>query len=269
MLAIQKVAGLAVLVTTIGLPPLAAQIDYRNLDDHRPVRTEDAYPIERYAFEVQLPYGYENGLGAEEVHIVAPEISYGVLGNTQVGLRLPVAAVHFAGATDWGLAGPRLFGLYNFNTDGRRLPALAVRADLSLPLGDFGGDDPQITLEGIATRGWGRTRLHFNGSVTLGDAADRPAIEAEPRWALSLAADYTFIRQSLLLVGELALLEAAPEEPTELGVAFGARYQLTPTIVFDAGVSRRLSADAGPDLGLTLGFSHAFAIAGLLPGRRR
>jgi hypothetical protein len=269
MHAIQKVAGLAVLITAIGLRPVAAQVDYRNLDDHRPVQTEDAYPIERYAFEVQLPYGYENGPGAEEVHVVAPEISYGILANTQVGLKLPVAAVHVGGETDWGLAGPRLFGLYNFNTEGRHLPALALRTDLSLPLGGFGGDDPQVTLEGIATRGWGRMRLHFNGSVTLGDAADRPAIEAEPRWALSLAGDYTFIRQSLLLVGELGLLEAAPEEPTEAVLAFGFRYQLTPTIVFDAGVSRRLSADAGPDLGLTLGLSHAFALAGLLPGRRR
>ena len=29
-----------------------AQIDYRNLDDDRPVVTEDAYPVERYAFEL-------------------------------------------------------------------------------------------------------------------------------------------------------------------------------------------------------------------------
>jgi hypothetical protein len=31
---------------------LAAQMDYRNLDDDRPTRVEDAYPAERYAFEL-------------------------------------------------------------------------------------------------------------------------------------------------------------------------------------------------------------------------
>ena len=268
MHAIHKVASLAVMITVVGLRPVAAQIDYRNLDDHRPVRTEDAYPIERYAFEFLLPYEYENGFGAEEVHVVTPEISYGLVANTQIGLKLPLAAVHVGGGTDWGFAGPRLFGLYNFNTEGRHLPALAIRADVSLPLGEFGGDDPRVTLKGIATRSWGRTRVHLNGAVTLGDPAG-PAIEAEPDWALSRAGDHTFLRQSLLLVGELGLLEAAPEEPTEVAAALGARYQLTPTIVFDAGVSRRLTTEAGPDLGLTLGFSHAFAIAGLLPRRPR
>jgi hypothetical protein len=39
---------------------LAAQIDYRNLDEGRPLQTEDAYPIERHAFELVIPYEYEN-----------------------------------------------------------------------------------------------------------------------------------------------------------------------------------------------------------------
>jgi hypothetical protein len=51
----QRIAALAIALTAAGFPPLAAQIDYRNLDDHRPVRTEDAYPIERYAFELLIP----------------------------------------------------------------------------------------------------------------------------------------------------------------------------------------------------------------------
>jgi hypothetical protein len=49
----------------------------------------------------------------------------------------------------------------------------------------------------------------------------------------------------------------------------GLRYQLTPTLVFDTGVRRRLGPDSGPDLGLTFGLSHAFALAGLLPGGPR
>jgi hypothetical protein len=43
--------------------PAAAQIDYRNLDDDRPTRVEDAYPAERYAFELLIPYRFERGRG--------------------------------------------------------------------------------------------------------------------------------------------------------------------------------------------------------------
>jgi hypothetical protein len=261
----QQIAALAIALTTAGFRPLAAQIDYRNLDDHRPVRTEDAYPIERYAFELLAPYEYENAPAGETRHAFTPELGYGVLANTQVGLKLPFAAVHGADGTDWGLAGPRLFALYNFNTEGRTLPALALRADAALPVGNFAGDNAQLTLKGIATRSWGRTRLHLNGGVTLGDEAGRPEVSAPPDWAVSVAADRTFLRQSLLVIGELGILEVASGAPTEVTAGLGLRYQLAPTLVLDGGVSRRLVEDAGPDLGLTFGLSHAFALAGLLP----
>jgi hypothetical protein len=267
--AIQRVAMLAIVFTVMGLRPAAAQIDYRNLDDHRPVRTEDAYPIERYAFEFLAPYEYENELGGEQVHAVLPEIGYGVLANTQVGLKVPLAARQLPGGTDWGLAAPRLFALYNFNTEGRWLPALAARADLAVPLGNLAGDNAQVTFKGIATRSWGLTRLHLNGAVTLGDLSGSSLVDAEPKWAVSAAVDRTLLRQSLLLIGELSVLEAASQAPTEVTAAAGFRYQLTPTLVLDAGVSRRLSADAGPDLGLTIGLSHAFSFAGILPGLPR
>jgi hypothetical protein len=269
MRVIQRIAAAAILFTVIGLRPAAAQIDYRNLDDHRPVRTEDAYPIERFAFELILPYEYENGLGGEQLHVTVPELSYGVLANTQIGLKLPLAARHEPSGTDWGLAGPRLFALYNVNTESGWLPALAVRADFAVPLGNLAGDNPQVTFKGIATRSWGRTRLHVNGAVTLGAAAGRPVVDAEPKWVVSLAADRTLLRQSLLLVGELGVVKATSGAPTEVTAAGGIRYQLTPTLVLDAGVSRRLVADAGPDLGLTVGLSHAFTFAGLLPGGPR
>ena len=261
----QPIAALAIALTATGIRPLAAQIDYRNLDDHRPVRTEDAYPIERYAFELLVPYEYENAPAGEAHHALTPELGYGVLANTQVGLKLPFAAVDGADGTDWGFAGPRLFALYDFNTEGRTLPGLALRADVALPVGGLAGDNAQLTLKGIATRGWGRTRLHLNGGVTLGDEAGRPEVGAEANWAVSVAADRTILRQSLLVVGEIGVLEAASNAPTEVTAGLGVRYQLTPTLVLDAGVSRRLVEDAGPDLGLTFGLSHAFALAGLMP----
>ena len=261
----QQIAALAIACTALGIRPLAAQIDYRNLDDHRPVRTEDAYPIERYALELLVPYEYENEPAGSTLHVVTPELGYGVLANTQIGLKLPFAALNDADGTEWGFAGPRVFALHNFNTEGRTLPALALRADAAFPVGDLAGDNAQLTLKGIATRSWGPTRLHLNGGVTLGDEAGRPAVGAEPNWSVSVAADRTILRQSLLLIGELGVLEAASDAPTEVTAGLGIRYQLAPTLVLDAGVSRRLVDEAGPDLGLTLGLSHAFALAGLMP----
>ena len=45
----------------------------------------------------------------------------------------------------------------------------------------------------------------------------------------------------------------------------GFRWQWTPTFVLDAGVQRRLRDDIGPDIGVTIGLSHAFALRGLMP----
>jgi hypothetical protein len=47
--------------------PLAGQIDYRNLDDDRPLITEDAYPVERQAFEFLLPYAFLAEAGGERL----------------------------------------------------------------------------------------------------------------------------------------------------------------------------------------------------------
>ena len=71
----------------------AAQIDYRNLDDDRPVVTEDAYPIERYAFELIAPYTYESEADGARLHALVPEVAYGILSNAQLGVKAPLAAV--------------------------------------------------------------------------------------------------------------------------------------------------------------------------------
>jgi hypothetical protein len=246
---------------------LAAQIDYRNLDEGRPVRTEDAYPVERYAFELSLPYEYANELGEGRRHLVVPELGWGALPNTMVGVQLPFAALDegTAGGTDRGFAGPRLFAFYNVNTEGTALPALAVRTDVALPVGDLAGDATRVALTGIATRSWGRTRAHLNGSIGLGSDAGATTVHDVPDWAASVAVDHTFLRRSLLVLGELGARRAVGGAPTEVSLAFGGRLQLTPTVVLDAGLERRLTSDAGDDLGLTIGLSHAFGLAGLMP----
>lgn len=250
----------------LGLPgPLAAQIDYRNLDDERPVLTEDAYPVERHAFEILVPYAYQREHGGADLHAFTPELEYGIVRNGQLGVKLPLAGTQAGGDTDWGLAGLRVFGLYNFNTESRRLPALSARADLLLPVGSLGGDAARVSVKAIATRSWGRSRFHANAALTFGDQQQRTAVEPGERWSYSMAVDRTLFRQSTLLVGEIVVLRAVRGDPVEVDAGLGVRYQWTTTTVFDLGVRRRLSQVAGPDIAITVGFSHAFAVPWLMP----
>jgi hypothetical protein len=246
--------------------PLVAQIDYRNLDDDRPVVTEDAYPVDRYAFEFLAPYRFEAEAGAH-LHIATPELAYGLVRNAHIGVKVPVAAVDEGTGTDtdWGLAGLRIFGLYNFNTEGRSLPALSLRADAAFPVGSLAGEGTRFAIKAIATRSWGSFRGHLNASWGFGSEDELATAEPINRWTASLAVDRTLFRSSLLLVGEVAASQAIQDAPTELNASLGARWQWTPTLVLDAGLTRRLRSDVGPDIGLTIGLSHSFALRGLMP----
>ena len=259
--------SILVFATLLGLPPIArAQLDYRNLDDDRPTLIEDAYPLERYAFEILAPWRYSRARGAGGVHAFTPELEYGLFGNFHLGLKVPIARAATANGHDWGMAGLRIFGLYNFNTEGPWLPALALRADAVFPVGSLAGEGVRFTAKAIATRSWGQTRIHLNGAYTFG--SDRPLAAADPahKWWLGGAVDRTLFRQSALLMVELYAQRPAASEPVELNASLGVRYQWTPMMVFDFGVARRLRS-TGPNYEVTLGVSRAFALAGLLPSR--
>lgn len=269
MQALCTATGVAGLFLSFLVPPAAAQIDYRNLDDDRPVVTEDAYPIERYAFELLAPYRYEAEANGARLHTTVPEAAYGLARNAHVGVKLPLAAVDEGTGTDWGLAGLRVFGLYNFNTESRRLPALSLRADASFPVGSLAGDGSRFAITAIATRSWGRMRAHINAARGFGSEDALSAAEPINRWSASLAVDRTFFRSSMLLIGEVAVSQAIQDAPTAVNASFGGRWQWTPTLVLDAGVTRRLRSDSGPDIALTIGLSHAFALRGLMPAGPR
>ena len=260
----KNLVAAAVLAATMLAPrAILAQIDYRNLDDDRPALIEDAYPIERFAFEFLAPWRYRREARGGSVHSFTPEIEYGLLRNAQLGLKLPIAGAANGDHRNWGVSGLRLFALYNFNTESRGLPAVSLRSDVALPLGSLAGDGTRVSVKGIATSSFGRNRLHLNAAYTFG--RDRPQAAAEPanKWWAGAALDRTLFRQSVLLVGEVYALRAANSRPVEVNASLGLRYQLTPYMVGDVGVARRLRAE-GPDYEVTLGFSHAFAIPGLI-----
>ncbi len=259
-----------IVLTTLMAGPARAQIDYRNIDDDRPTLVEDAYPIEFRAFEVLAPYRFEAEAGPGHAHVFEPEIEYGLFRNFHIGLKLPIAGVRepAAGAaadTEWGLAGIRAFGLYNFFTEGRWLPALSLRTDVTFPVGPLAGDATRFSVKGVATRTWGFNRIHLNVARSFGSETGLAAAESLPRWLYGVAYDRTLFRQSILALAELYGRQAADGSRTEYNASVGARYQLNPTTVVDVGISRRLRDGIGPDFGVTAGLSYVFAIPGLIP----
>jgi hypothetical protein len=261
-------AAFALAVLSVAAAPLGAQIDYRNLDDDRPTRIEDAYPVERYAFELLIPYTLERERGGATVHASGLELEDGLLPNAQIGVKAPLAVVRTGGTTTTGLSGLRVFVLYNFNTESLVLPAFALRTDVTFPVGSLGGSDTHVTAKGIATRSFGRTRLHLNGAYSFGPDGTPAVVEAAERWWYGAALDRTLFRQSLLLVGEVYALRVLKSAPTEVIASLGLRWQWRPTAVIDLGVARRLRQNVGPDYAITIGISNAFAIPGLVPRGR-
>jgi hypothetical protein len=255
-------------VSTVAAVPMDAQIDYRNLDDDRPTRIEDAYSVERYAFELLIPYSVERERGGATIHASVLELEYGLLPNAQIGIKAPLAIVRAGGTTTRGLSGLRAFALYNFNTESPVLPAFSLRADVAFPVGSLAGSDTHLTVKGIVTRSFGRTRLHLNGAYSFGPDGTPAAVEAAEQWWYGAALDRTLFRQSILIVGEVYALRMVRGSPTEVNATLGLRWQWRPTAVIDLGVARRLRQNAGPDIAITIGVSNAFAIPGLVPRGR-
>lgn len=239
-----------------------AQTDYYNTDAGRPIRVEDAYPVERRAFELQLaPLRLERSRGTYSWG-VEPEAAFGILPRTHVEIGFPVALIDspLAG-TSVGLAGIELSMLHNLNIE-TAIPALAIVADVVLPAGGFAPDKAYPSVKGIATKTFSWMRFHANGQYTFGDAPTAAGAGAAhvSRWMAGLAADRTFPLRSLLLTGEVVAEQPIDEtEELEWSVATGLRYQLSPRWAVDAGVGARLSTESSPWF-VTVGSAFAFGL---------
>ncbi|MES2123568.1 MAG: hypothetical protein V4503_02650 [Gemmatimonadota bacterium] len=247
-------------LATLSVGPIAAQADYRNLDDGRPVASEDAWPIEHRAFELLAPAEFSRLRGQTET-VITPELGYGVIRNGMIGVKFPVLL-----GSGGGLAGPRAFAFYNVNAESPSLPGFSLRADVAAPGGAAAGERTTVALKAIATRSWGRFRTHLNVTHGLGSAANLPSVDAAPRWGASLAGDLISLRHSTLFLLEVRTAQAVPGADLEWTTAAGIRHQLTPTLVFDAGVATSLGRSGGNQTSFTLGLAHTFAIASLWSG---
>lgn len=264
-------AVVSLAATFVGTTSLAAQTDYYNTDRNRPIQIEDAYPTERYAFELQLaPVRLERVDGGLYHWGVEPEITYGIFPRTHIEIGVPLAFVDGGalGEQDFGLAGIDVSVLHNLNVETAGLPAFGLAADILLPVGSLASDNAYLSLRALATRTYSWARVHLNGQYTFGsaDRAGQAAGAAElSRWLAGIAVDRTFPLKSTLITAELFVQEPLAEAgEVELNLAGGARYQLTPKLALDGGLGRRLTGD-DQSWFVTFGAAYAFAIRGLIP----
>jgi hypothetical protein len=259
--------------------PLAAQDEYGNTGAGHPVLTEDAYPVDRYALEVRLPpFRLEEWDRGGRAWGVEPSVAYGLLPRTQVTVRIPVQRVEGVGAAAdaaSGVAGVGLSALHNLSVETAGRPALAVQADMLLPVGSLGPARVHPSLSALATRTFRLGRVHLNGRYTFGTRMDGDGEVATPesfvrraslsRWGAGAALDRRSPLSALLWTAEVVArqpMEAAAAVDWSTGL--GARYQQGTHVVLEAGVDRRLN---GPLRGWTVrvGAAYALALRSLIP----
>lgn len=259
----------ALVGVVIATTPAWGQIDYRNLDRGRPFTVEDAYPIEQYAFELSGSYLLQTRQGSRTGHGLEPELSYGIGKGMAVSLATPLLLRSGAVGERTGLAGLSASLLANFTTERPGLPGIGVRLDATLPVGGAAPSGTSQSIGLLGTMSIGSSRLNMSGGLEVVRPDRRAGAEGAPLWHLGVQLDRTLIRSSTLLAAEVVLRREARGDPLTLAPAIGIRRQITPTLVLDAGLLAGFSAGDHPRTTLTLGVSHLFAIAAMMPGGRR
>jgi hypothetical protein len=182
-------------------------------------------------------------------------IEYGIARNLVVGIELELAA----DGDVLGESHAALSVFYNALRETPGAPALSINLEVGQPTAAALLSEVAATLTGIATRSIGRSRVQANVALTAG-ASD------ESSWFAGVALDHTLFRTSTLVGAELLAADRAATGGSRWALGAGLRRQLAPTLVLQAGIRRWLDGDPGANE-ITLGLSHAFAIAGLMPGR--
>jgi hypothetical protein len=253
------IAALAfgILTTTVGV---AAAIDHKNLDERRPVRLEDAYPIAHNECSIETGAGFALPQRGPNRGFFPIELLYGALPNLQlsVGSTL-ITDPH--DIDDRPKSGDlRASALYNINQETLALPAFAARLSLTAPTG-IDGHGYGIALKGIVTKSIHRLAFHFNGGYEFLTGSSRT--ERDGRYELALGASYplgapTFTRATLV-ADVFAEQPVTRRESTVVGTEVGLRYQLTPSIVWDVGLGTEFAGPASrSSFFATTGFSVGF-----------
>jgi len=239
-----RTATIALLIV-LATAASADAIDHKNLDEGRPLRLEDAYPIAHGEFAIEAGAGFTLQRRGADRGLFPVELLYGPLPNLQVGIGTAFSTDPRE-IDDRPKSGDlRLSALYNFNQETLKLPAFAAKLALDAPTGvnahGFG-----VEAKGIVTKSIERLSLHLNaGYEFITSSRDD---ERDGRYKLAMGASYPVgaprFTRATLIADVFAEQSSRHGEPTTVGTEVGLRYQLTPRIVWDVGVGTEFAGPA-------------------------
>lgn len=238
----------------------AAQEDFRHVDEGRPTRVEDAYPLKFLELEWQLGALGAIAEGDRKQAEGVFELKLGAAPNLQVGIESHAGWERSVGGDATGIESFGAHVLYNVNQEGRRSPAVALRSDLYLPgTGDLGRMAAGGRVKGMATRSLGVSRVHLNVARAWADDRDGGAA-----WSAGLAWDHALGLSGRALVADV-FIEAPDGGDTSIWVDGGIRMQVSKQSVLDVGLATRIDqwVDGEANVGLVVGVSRAFGLSGL------
>jgi len=241
---------------------LAAQEDFRSADADRPILVEDAIPLKFREWEIEL--GARGTVSEGEDGLLGiVELKTGLFRNAQVGLELETGIEGRGAGADaaGGVEALGLHALYAIRRETETLPAFAVRADVKTPgVGALGHDDWSAGIKGIATRSFGRARLHGNGGYMVSSEAD-----GGDYWRLGLGFDFPVGLFSKAVLGDVYAEIPTSEGRSRVWAEVGTRWQVSNWSVLDLGLATRIDGweDGNANIELVVGLSRVFGIAGL------
>jgi len=259
--ALRILAPGSILVALAFAVPILAQDDFRHLDEGRPTKIEDAYPLKFLEWEWQL--GAQGRLAGDEQYGAESvfEFKVGAAPNLQIGVEGHGAWERALSSNATGIENFGAHVLYNLNQEGPRSPALAVRGDLFLPgIGDLGRGGAGGRLKAIATRGFGITRFHLNAAREWNRAGD-----GGDRWTGGLGFDRPLGFTSRAIVGDIYVESLDAGGPVQVWLDAGMRVQISKQAVLDFGASFQMNdwVDGVGNVGLIVGLSRAFGFSSL------
>jgi hypothetical protein len=255
-------SAVAIAAAVLLMPATAeAQTDFYNLDHGRPLRVEDAYTTKRWAFELQVsPFSLSQERSGALRFAPSIELKHGLLPGLEVSVALGAENVREGSESSLTFEDVEASALLNLWVEGPRIPAAGIRVTGSVPT--TSDRSSALEVRGILTRGLvGPVRGHLNAAAIVG--ADRP----EDWWA-GAALDYVLPFRHTLLLAE-GWVASVTEGKSRVHSGVGARTQLTPTLLVDAGIGRDWSGDSRADWSITLGVTYEFGVRALLPGADR
>ena len=246
--------------------PLSAQTDYYNTGAGRPMRIEDALPVEYRGIEFNFaPIRWETAPNATYRWSIEPELAIGVLPRTQLQIAVPFSLIDMRSTSARGIAGVEVAAMHTLNAE-TSIPALAVATNVLLPVGPLAAESAYGTFKGIVTRTTRFARIHANAQFTVGptplaSASGDDVVDLEAsRWLAGIAVDKTLpLRSVLFSIEGFAEQPLESSAPLEWNAGAGARVQLSPRWAVDAGAGRRLTGDARAWY-VTLGSAYAVGI---------